>query len=141
MEKVNSDVLIENENLYKSLASAPIAILFVALATNSIMNDGILLFQIIFVLLAAYFSLSTLAYAAFYTNEHHASNADSIFDNTDFFKLVFNAPLGLVFGFFAYSTLQTNDHIIFKVILVGLAAFFILKTIASAAYYTNSKGA
>lgn len=138
MEKVKSDVLIENENLYKALASAPIAALFVALAVNSISNSGIFLFQIIFVLLAAYFSLSTLAYAAFYTNEHHASNADSIFDNTSFFKLVFNAPLGLLFGFFAYSIVPSNEHVVFKVIIVALASFFILSTIAYAAYYTNS---
>ena len=70
-----SEVLIENENLFRGLVCAPIAILFVMLAVNSVMTTGLLLFKLIFVLMALFFTLSTLAYAAYYTNDYHAEKS------------------------------------------------------------------
>ncbi len=69
MGNANNDLLIENENLFRALFSAVGAVLFTVLAVNFVMSAGLLLFKVLFVLAALYFSLSTLAYAAYYTND------------------------------------------------------------------------
>lgn len=71
----NNDTLITNENLYRALVSAPLAIFFAILAFNSVMYFELVIFKAIFILMALYFSLSTLFYAAFYTNECYAESA------------------------------------------------------------------
>jgi len=65
----NENNKIENDNLFKALVYLPIAILFAALAGNSVMNDGSAFFQVLYVLLAIYFILGTLGYFAHFTNE------------------------------------------------------------------------
>ncbi|WP_286232467.1 hypothetical protein [Thalassotalea sediminis] len=69
MGKAKNDVLIENENLFRALFSALAAVLFIVLAVNYVGTSGLLLFKVLFVLAALYFTLSTLAYAAYYTND------------------------------------------------------------------------
>ena len=137
MGNVKSGVLIENENLFRALVCTPIAILFVMLAANSVMSSGIVLFQVIFVVLALYFSLSTLAYAAFYTNDHHMDKVDSIFENKNFFNMLFYTPLAISFVFFAVNSVSSSSHIFFNVLFVLIALYCTLKTLAYAAYYTN----
>jgi hypothetical protein len=71
-EEVES--FIKNDNLFKALVAAPLAIMFWFFAVNSIMSSGHFVFNVIYLLIALYFSLSTLAYAAFYTNDYHDEN-------------------------------------------------------------------
>ncbi len=77
MEKVKGKNVIENENLFRMLFCSPVAILFLVLAESYLMSPGIMLFKVIFVLFALYFTLSALAYAAFYTNDYYYAKADS----------------------------------------------------------------
>lgn len=71
MGNASSKVLIENENLFRALFSAPFGILFSFLAAELVMSSGLLLFKLLFVAVALYFSLTALAYAAYYTNERY----------------------------------------------------------------------
>lgn len=71
------NVKVENENLFRALVCLPLAILFSLLAGNSVMNSGIIIFQVMFVVLAMYFVLSTLGYFALYTNEYFDEKAQS----------------------------------------------------------------
>jgi len=137
MENVKSEVLIENENLFRALACAPIAILFGIFAVNSVMSPGILIFKVIFVLLALYFSLTTLAYAAYYTNDHYEGKVDNIFKNSNLFKTLCSAPLAILSVFFAVTSVSSSASIVFTIILVSMALYFSLRTLAYAAYYTN----
>jgi integral membrane sensor domain MASE1 len=137
MENVKSEVVIKNENLFRALACAPIAILFVIFAVNSVTSPGILLFKVLFVLLALYFTLTTLAYAAYYTNDHYEGNVDNIFENENLFKTLCSAPIAILFVLFAVISVTSSGSMLFTVILVLLALYFILKTLAYAAYYTN----
>lgn len=66
----------ENEYLFRAKVCLPVAIFFAMIAVNSFTSSGILLFQVIFVLMALYFSLSTLAYAAFFTNDYFEQQAE-----------------------------------------------------------------
>jgi len=76
MGKVQSESLIENENLFRALVCSPIAVLFVMLAVNSMMSPGFVVFKVLYVVMALVFSLSALAYASYYTNEYQAAKAD-----------------------------------------------------------------
>ena len=67
---------VQNDNLFKAIVCAPISALFVLLAFNSVTNAGIVIFQVLFVILALFFVLSTLAYAAHYTNDVFAEAED-----------------------------------------------------------------
>jgi len=136
MSKVNSEVVIENENLFRVIFCAPAAILFSILAANSISSSGIVIFQIIFVLMAMYFSLCTLGYAAFYSNEVSEGLVERFIKNENLSTLLNNAPLAVVFvAISAYSL--SSMHVFFSVIFVSMASYFSLRALASAAFYTN----
>ena len=77
MGKVKEEDLVENENLFRALVCSPIAVLFVLLAGNSMMSSGFIVFKVLFVVMALIFSLTAMAYAAYYTNDCYASKADS----------------------------------------------------------------
>ena len=74
LDKKETDSLIKNENLLNALVCAPLAILFCFFASHSITSSEHVVFNMVYVLLASYFSLRMLASAAFYTNDHHAEN-------------------------------------------------------------------
>ncbi len=137
MDKMKSEVLIENENLFRALVCAPIAVLFALFSTSFVLSPGLILFKVIFVILALYFSLSTLAYAAYYTNDLHEENVDSIFNNKNLLSSLFCAPIAFIFVLFALNTEASSGYLFFKVIFVIMASYFVLKTLAHAAYYTN----
>jgi uncharacterized membrane protein YqjE len=137
MSKVKSDVVIDNENLFRALFSAPIAIVLVLFAESFLMSSGIVLFKIIYVLMALYFTLSTLAYGAFYTNELYEGEAESFIQNENLFKALVCTPLAVVFWFFAVNSIMSSGHIVFNVTYVLLALFFTLSTLGYAAFYTN----
>lgn len=128
---------IENENLFRAIVSAPIAIFFAIIAANSISSSGIFIFSFIFVCMAVYFSLSTLAYAAYYTNDHHTDKADKVFKNKNFFNLLFNAPITLAFIAFTVLSFSTNASLFFNITFGFLAFISSLYTLAYAAFYTN----
>ena len=137
METVKSEVTIENENLFRALVCIPVAALFALLAASSIMNSGILLFQIIFVLLALYFTLSTLAYAAHYTNERYEGTTEPQFSNKNLSKTVKLLPLAIIFVIVAMTSITSSTHVVFQVLFVLMALFTVLSTLAYAAYFTN----
>jgi hypothetical protein len=137
MENMKSEGGIENENLFRALVSAPLAIFFVILAANSVMSSGIFLFKLIYVCMALYFSLSTLAYAAYYTNDHHDEKADKVFKNKNLFNLLFNALIALSFIIFAVISVTSNANLFFNILFSLLAFISSLYTIAYAAFYTN----
>ncbi|WP_394174435.1 hypothetical protein [Thalassotalea litorea] len=137
MANSNNELLIENENLFRSLVCAPVAVWFVLLAANSVMTSGMIIFQIIFVLLAIYFTLSSLAYASYYTNERYQGDAKPFFNNQNLAKCLIHCLLTLVFATLAYQTVTGDAHLVFKVVSVVLALYFSLSFIAYGAYYTN----
>ncbi|TKB44916.1 hypothetical protein [Thalassotalea mangrovi] len=137
MTKAENELLIENENLFRSLVCAPVAVLFVLLAANAIMTSSIVIFQVIFVLLAIYFTLSTLAYASFYTNERYQGEAKPFFKNRHLSKALTCFLLTIVFGSVAINTVTSSAHIVFKGVSIVLALYFTLSTLAFAAYFTN----
>ncbi|MDO6446937.1 hypothetical protein Q4493_14275 [Colwellia sp. 1_MG-2023] len=137
MANANNVEGIENENLFRALVTAPLAIFFVIIAANSVMSSGIFIFKLIFIGMAIYFSLSTLAYAAYYTNDHHAEKADKVFKNKNFFNLLFNAPLSLAFIIFTVLSFTNDASLFFNLIFGALAFISTLFTLAYAAFYTN----
>ena len=137
MSNAKSDLLIENENLFRALAFAPIAILLVLFSGDFLMSSGIVLFKVIYVLMALYFTLSTLAYAAYYTNELYEGNAESLIKNENLFKTLICTPLAILFWFFAVNSMMSSSHIVINVITVLIALYFSLGTLAYAAFYTN----
>ena len=137
MSKVKSGFVIENENLFRALFCAPTAILLVLFANSFLMSAGLVLFKVIYVLMALYFTLSTLAYSAYYTNELYEGKADSLIKNKHLFKAIVFTPLAIVFWFFAVNSIMASGHIVFNAIYVLLALFCTLSTLAYAAYYTN----
>ena len=76
MEDNNNEAITVNDHLFRSLVCAPIALLFSWLAISSIAASGFGFINIIFVLMALFFSLSTLAYAAYHTNECYAESEE-----------------------------------------------------------------
>lgn len=137
MEKVKTEGGIENENLFRALVTAPIAVFFVIIAVNSVTSSGLFLFKFIFVCMAIYFSLCTLAYAAFYSNDHQTEKADKIFNNKNFFNLVFTAPISLSLIIFTALSFSSNASLFFNIVFGALAFISCLYTIAYAAFYTN----
>mgnify|MGYP000064798662 CR=1 FL=1 len=137
MENVVNENGIENENLFRALVSAPLAIFFVIIATNSVSSSGIFLFKLIYVCLALYFSLSTLAYAAYYTNDHNCEKADKTLKNKNLFNFLFYAPIAVAFIIFAVISVTSNASLFFNIIFGLLAFISSLYTIAYAAFYTN----
>jgi hypothetical protein len=137
MSKVKSNNGIENENLFRALFCAPTAILLVLFAESFLMSSGIALFKVIYVLMALYFTLSTLAYAAYYTNELYEGKTEKFIKNDNLFKTIIFAPLAVVFWFFAVNSIMASGHIVFNAAYVVLALLSTLSTLAYAAYYTN----
>lgn len=137
MSQVKSDAGIENENLFRALFCAPTAILLVLFAESFLMSSGIVLFKVIYVLMALYFTFSTLAYAAYYTNELYEGETEKFIKNDNLFKAIVFAPLAVVFWFFAAHSIMSSGHIVFNAIYVLLALFSTLSMLAYAAYYTN----
>ena len=137
MEKVNSERIIENENLFRAWVCVPTAILFVMLSINSVTTSGIVLFQIIFILMAVYFSLNALSYAAHYTNERFEGKTDPLFENKNLSKAIKLSPLAIFFTFFAFNSITTSAHTVFQTTFVLMALILMLSTIAYAAFYTN----
>lgn len=134
MGKANQELVIENENLFRALFSAPAAILFAVLALDS---SGIAFFQFLFVLLALYFTLNALAHAAYYTNELTEGTAEPAVKNTNLAKLLYCVPLAIFFVFFAMNSISSSEHVLFNVIYVLAASYFTLSSLAYAAFYTN----
>jgi len=137
MDRVTSDLKVENENLFRSLFSAPIAIFLVLFAESFLMSSGIVLFKVIYVLMVLYFSLSCLAYAAFYTNEVYEGETECLIKNSNLFKAIFCTPLAILFWYFAVNSIMSSGHIVFNVIYVLLALYLSLSALAYAAFYTN----
>ena len=77
MGKTSSDVKIENENLFRAIVCAPVGVFFFIMAVNSVMSPGLVLFKVIFVLMAMTFTLGSLGYAAFFTNDYFAEQAQN----------------------------------------------------------------
>jgi hypothetical protein len=132
-----SDVVIDNENLFRALFCAPITMLLLLFAENFLMSSGLFLFKVIYVLMALGFFLSTLAYAAYYTNELSAGETHSFIENQNLFKAIVNAPLAIVFWYFAVASITSSGHVVFNVIYVLLALYCTLSSLAYAAFYTN----
>lgn len=137
MEKIKNESIIKNENLFRACVCVPLVILFVLLSIDSVVNSGIILFQILFILMALYFSLSAISYAAHYTNERFEGKAEPQFENINLSKMIKFSPLAVFFTFIAYNSITTSSHFVFQAIAVLMALFCILSTIAYAAYYTN----
>ena len=137
MNNNKSEVLIENENLFRALVCAPFGIAFTYFAINAFMNSGLVLFKIIFVLMALYFALNSLAHAAYYTNELYDKKSDTTIKNENLFKTFFYAPLAVMTVWVAVSSVISSNPVFFSVLAILLASYFVLKTLAHAAYYTN----
>lgn len=129
--------MIENENLFRSLVCIPPAIIFVLLAVNSISTSGIVIFQIIFTLIASYFTLATVGYAALYTNERYEGKTEPLFKNTNLSKAVKFLPLAIIFIATAVTSISSSAHVVFNVISILLASYTVLATLGYAAFYTN----
>lgn len=137
MGKVNSELVIKNENLFRALVSVPSAILFVLLSINSVANSGILIFQIIFILLAMYFSLNAISYAAQYTNELYEGKTEPLFENTNLSNAIIFSPLAILATLVALNSITTSASIVFQIVSVLTAFTLVLYAIAYAAFYTN----
>ncbi len=137
MGQVKSDVVVENENLFRALFCAPIALILVMFGESFLTSSGLVLFKIIYVVMALYFTLSALAYGAFYTNEIYSGETDSFIKNENFFKAIVSAPLAVIFWFFAVNSMMSSSHVVFNVIYILIALYFTLSTLAYAAFYTN----
>jgi hypothetical protein len=137
MDQVKRDVVVKNENLFRTLFCAPIALLLVLFAQSFLMSSGLVLFKVFYVLMALYFVLSTLAYGAFYTNEVYAEEVNSFIKNDNLFKALISAPLAVLFWFFAVNSMMSSGHFVFNVIYLLIALYFSLSTLAYAAFYTN----
>jgi len=137
MEKVQSESIITNENLFRALVCVPLVILFVLLSINSVATSGIILFQILFILLALYFSLSAISYAAHYTNELYEGKTEPLFKNKNLSKTIRFLPLAILFTYIAVNSITTSVHIVFQTLSIVMSLLLILSTIAYAAYYTN----
>ena len=137
METVKKDVLIENENLFRALVCAPIALFLLLFAPSFITSPGIVLSKVIFILLALAFFLATLAYAAYYTNEVYLGNEDNFLRNKKLFKAIGYAPLAVAFIFFTIQSMSSASHIVFNLLFILMACYFSLSSLANAAYFTN----
>jgi len=137
MGNSSNEVSIQNENLFRALVCAPLAIMFVLLAANSVMNSGLIIFSVLYVLVALYFVLTTLAYAAYYTNDLYSDATTHDAGSKHLSKALLCAPLAILFVWSASSLMMSSQHVVFKVAFVLMALYFSLKALAHAAYYTN----
>jgi hypothetical protein len=139
MGKANSELLIENENLFRTLCSTPIALLLGGLTASLLASSGIVLFKIIFVVLTFYFTLDAIAHAAYYTNERSEGTAEKLIKNTNLSKLLYHTPLAIFFVAVAIDSVASGAHIVFNIASVLIALCFTLSTLAYAAFYTNDR--
>jgi len=137
MESVKTEVLIENENLFRALICAPSAVVFVLFSINSVMSSGLIIFTVMFILMALYFTLSTLAYAAYYTNDLYEGSSERIINNSNLSRALNFTPLAILFAWLAVYSVDSSSHIFINVVFVLAALYFTLSTLAYAAYYTN----
>lgn len=137
MSNVNNDLVVENENLFRFLSCAPITILLVVFAERFFMSFDLVLFKVIYVLLALCFSLFTIAYAAYYTNDVYDGEAEGFIKNDNLFKALVCAPLSVLFWFFSVYSITSSASMFFSTIYVLLALYFTLSTLGYAAFYTN----
>ena len=72
----STEPLFKNKNLSKAVKISPLAIIFVLFATIAVTSSAHVMFQGIFVFMAAILVLSTLAYSAFYTNDYYAQKSN-----------------------------------------------------------------
>lgn len=139
MGNATNEVAIENENLFRFLVSAPIAILLSIFAANYIGTDGLIIMKVIFVMMAVYFTLTALAYFAYYTNDLQEGTAPGLIENENLKKLLLNAPIAISFIIFAVNSIASSSHIVFNAVLVVCALYFTLCTLAYGAFYTNDR--
>ncbi len=66
------DSIIKNRNLSSVFACTPLAVVFWFFTVNSVVTNGHMVFTVMYALIAIYFTLSALAYAAFTTNDYYA---------------------------------------------------------------------
>ena len=137
MGKVNSDRLIENENLFRAMFSSLITLLLGVLTFSVLMSSSLVFFKAAFVILTLYFSLDAIAHAAYYTNERLEGKAEKIIHNTNLSKLVYNTPLAIFFVVVAVESVSSGAHLVFNIASVLLAMHFTLSSLAYAAFYTN----
>ncbi|MCO4798985.1 MAG: hypothetical protein KC484_07205 [Colwelliaceae bacterium] len=137
MGKVNNELVIKNENLFRAWVSLPAAILFILLSINSVATSGILLFQIIFILLAMYFSLNAISYAAQYTNELYEGKTEPLFENKNLSNAIIFSPLAILAVLVASNSITTSASVVFQTVSVLTAFILVLYAIAYAAFYTN----
>lgn len=137
MSNVKSDVIIENENLFRTLVFGPVAILFLLFAGPFLMSSWLVLFKVIYVLMTLYFSLSALAHGAYYTNELYEGKTESLIKNDNLFKALVYTPLAILFCFFAMNSITSSGHVFFNTLYILMALYFSLSVLAYAAYYTN----
>jgi len=62
---------LKNRNLSKAIKFFPLAIVSTYIAANSITTSQHVVFQVLFISMALILILSTIAYAAFYTNDYY----------------------------------------------------------------------
>ena len=137
MGKVNNELLIENENLFRALFSGPVALLFGILSVSFLASSGPVFFKAAFVILTLYFALDALAHAAYYTNERLEGTAEKIIENKNLSKLTYNVPLAIFFITVAVNSVSSGSHLVVNVVTVLTAMYFTLSTLAYAAFYTN----
>ncbi|WP_286266620.1 hypothetical protein [Thalassotalea atypica] len=129
---------IKNEHLFRSLVCIPPVAFFVLLAQNSVMSSGLVLFQVIFTLIALYFTLTSLAHAAHYTNERYEGKAERLFEDKNLSYALTFSLLAIIFVYFAGIAISSSSHIVFQGILVLMASLLVLGALANAAFYTNN---
>lgn len=139
MGQANTGLLIENENLFRALACAPIAILSSILAVDFAMSSGLIIFKVLLACMAIYFSLTAIAYAAYYTNEIYSEKSGSFIKNKNLFKVLVHAPIAIVFTFFAFNSVAINTHLIFTLVYGFIATYSSLAALGYAAFYTNER--
>jgi hypothetical protein len=137
MSNNKNTLLIENENLFRSLVFSPVAIVLIIFGGEFLTSSGLFLFKLIYVIVGVYSALCALAYGAYYTNEVYEGKAESFIKNTNLFKTLVFAPLAILFIFFSFYSITTSGHLFFNVLYILIAAYFILGTIAYSAFYTN----
>jgi len=139
MSNIESDLMIKNENLFRTLAFTPIALLLLIFAGDFLSSSLLVLFKIFYVLMMLYSTVSALAYGAFYTNDVYEGRAESLIKNNNLFKALIYTPLAALFYFFAVNSIMSSSHVVFNMLYILMTMYFTLSAIAYAAFYTNDR--
>lgn len=137
MGNTSSELLIENENLFRALISTPIAILFAALTMYALSSGVNVVMTAIFVISALYFALSTLSYLAHYTNERFEGKAEPVFKNQNLGKAATFIVLSALSLTAVVKSFSGSAHVFFNGMFIALAIYCVLNLLAYAAFYTN----